>query len=57
MPILTIPGENFAQRVASGMMKSAELDNVMIARDIADYEALAVKMAQRPALRRALSAR
>ena len=51
VPILTLPGENFAQRVASGMLRSARLEDVLIAPTLEEYEALAVALATREGVR------
>mmetsp|Transcript_29497 Transcript_29497/g.67685 ORF Transcript_29497/g.67685 Transcript_29497/m.67685 type:complete len:107 (+) Transcript_29497:1-321(+) len=47
VPILTLPGDNFAQRVASGMVKAAGLP-WMVARNLDDYRALALALMKRP---------
>ncbi|KAJ1495579.1 glycosyl transferase family 41-domain-containing protein [Baffinella frigidus] len=50
IPVVTLPGENFAQRVAAGLLASAGagLENTLIARTHDDYAALLLRLAARP---------
>jgi len=52
IPVVTLPGENFAQRVASGLVHSAGLSNVVIARTLGDYTRLALALCRQTAQRR-----
>jgi protein O-GlcNAc transferase len=52
IPVVTMPGENFAQRVASGLVHSAGLSNVVIARTLGDYTRLALALCRQTAQRR-----
>jgi len=56
VPILTLPGESFVQRVAAGMVKSAGMQ-WMIARDLLDYEQLAVALVKNKARARGIKMR
>lgn len=49
-PVVTLPVENFAGRVAAGLLKAVQLDE-LIAEDSAHYRALAVDLAQNRARR------
>mmetsp|Transcript_34478 Transcript_34478/g.53827 ORF Transcript_34478/g.53827 Transcript_34478/m.53827 type:complete len:127 (+) Transcript_34478:531-911(+) len=53
IPVLTLPGENFAQRVASGLVQSAGLTR-LIARNFKDYQKMAVALAKNASKRRKL---
>mmetsp|Transcript_18506 Transcript_18506/g.51114 ORF Transcript_18506/g.51114 Transcript_18506/m.51114 type:complete len:482 (+) Transcript_18506:667-2112(+) len=47
IPVLTLPGDNFAKRVASGLVHSAGLLDLTCARSLDDYVALAVQLCRR----------
>jgi len=49
LPILAIPGNNFAQRVSSSFLRSTQLE-LLNARTLADYEEIAVHLATHPAV-------
>mmetsp|Transcript_6776 Transcript_6776/g.16666 ORF Transcript_6776/g.16666 Transcript_6776/m.16666 type:complete len:199 (-) Transcript_6776:24-620(-) len=55
VPILTLAGDTFAQRVAASMLKQADLE-FMIARTIEEYEEMAVALGSRPAKLAAIKA-
>ena len=44
LPVVTLPGENFAQRVASGLVYSAHLGSTCVARNLAEYERLVLAL-------------
>jgi len=48
LPLITIPGKSFPARVAASILKAADLPE-LIAADLAEYEALALKLARDPA--------
>jgi predicted O-linked N-acetylglucosamine transferase (SPINDLY family) len=48
LPVLTCRGETFAGRVAASLLKAIGLDE-LITRSLADYEALALRLARDPA--------
>jgi protein O-GlcNAc transferase len=52
IPVVTLPGENFAQRVASGLVHSAGFSNVMIARSMGDYTRLVLALCRQTLQRR-----
>ena len=56
VPLLTCLGSTFAGRVASSLLASVGLEE-MITRSLGDYEALALKLAQDPALMAAVRAK
>jgi predicted O-linked N-acetylglucosamine transferase (SPINDLY family) len=56
VPVIATLGSHFASRVSASMLKAAGLDD-LIARDIADYVRLAVKLARSPADLAAIKAR
>jgi len=47
LPVITTPGRSFPARVAASILKAADQQN-LIARDLAEYEALALKLAREP---------
>jgi protein O-GlcNAc transferase len=53
LPLLTCMGETFASRVAASLLKAIGLDE-LITRSLAEYEALALKLAGNPPQLRAL---
>ena len=56
LPVLTCLGETFAGRVAASLLKAIGLD-ALITRTLAEYEALALRLARDPAYLRALKDR
>ena len=56
LPLVTLPGEAFASRVAASALSAVGLPE-LIARDAAEYEALALKLSMEPALLAAFRAR
>ncbi len=46
-PVLTCSGESMASRVAASLLRSLELDE-LVTRSLADYETLAIALAQQP---------
>mmetsp|Transcript_21485 Transcript_21485/g.49841 ORF Transcript_21485/g.49841 Transcript_21485/m.49841 type:complete len:188 (+) Transcript_21485:143-706(+) len=56
VPILTLPGEGFAQRVASGLVVSAGMGH-MVARNLDDYYEMALSLAQHPKMLKAIATR
>jgi len=56
VPVLTCPGSTFASRVAASLNHAIGLDD-MIADSLADYEALALRLANDPAALAAIRAR
>jgi len=53
LPVLTCPGESFASRVAASILNSIEVPELITA-SLQQYEDLAVRLAQKPALLAAL---
>jgi len=53
LPVLTCPGQSFASRAGASLLSAIGLPS-LIARDLADYEALAIQLAQHPAALSAL---
>ena len=49
LPLVTCPGETFAGRVAASLLKAVGLSE-LITTSLADYEALALKLAREPSL-------
>jgi predicted O-linked N-acetylglucosamine transferase (SPINDLY family) len=49
LPVLTLPGEGFASRVAASLLKSIQLTE-LIATSAANYEDMAVHLAENPQL-------
>ncbi len=47
LPVLTCPGRSFASRVASSLLNSVRLPG-LVAKDLLDYERIAVMLAQSP---------
>jgi predicted O-linked N-acetylglucosamine transferase (SPINDLY family) len=47
LPVITTPGHSFPARVAASVLKAADLEE-LIARDLKDYEALALRLARDP---------
>jgi predicted O-linked N-acetylglucosamine transferase (SPINDLY family) len=47
VPVVTCRGESFAGRVASGLLVAAGLDE-LVTGNLADYEALALRLARNP---------
>jgi predicted O-linked N-acetylglucosamine transferase (SPINDLY family) len=56
LPLLTLCGRSFAARMSAALLTAAGLDE-LIARDLADYENLAVELAQNPERYQRLRAR
>ena len=56
LPLLTLTGRSFASRVAASLMRAAEMPE-LITDTLADYEALALRLAREPALLAALKAK
>jgi len=56
VPILTLPGEGFAQRVASGLVASAGM-GYMAARTMEDYYDLALALSRNPKTLKAIASR
>ena len=56
VPVLTLPGDSFASRVGASIVSAAGLPE-LVARDAADYKAIAVALARDPARRAGLRAR
>lgn len=56
VPVLTLPGDSFASRVGASIVTAAGLPE-LVARDAADYKAIAIALARDPARRAALRAR
>jgi len=56
VPVLTCMGDTFAGRVAASLLHAVDLSDLVID-DFASYEALALKLATQPALRRSLRER
>jgi predicted O-linked N-acetylglucosamine transferase (SPINDLY family) len=54
IPVVTLPGENFAQRVASGLVHSVHQANSTIARTIDDYVRIVLALYRDTARRQAL---
>lgn len=61
IPLVTLPGEHFAQRVASGLVHSVDLSKVTIARNLHDYVRLVLALcrqgSQRKQIKEALKTR
>jgi predicted O-linked N-acetylglucosamine transferase (SPINDLY family) len=49
LPVLTVKGDAFAARVSASLLKAAELPE-LVTESLADYEALALRLAQEPDL-------
>uniref|UniRef100_A0A7S0H957 protein O-GlcNAc transferase n=1 Tax=Hanusia phi TaxID=3032 RepID=A0A7S0H957_9CRYP len=47
IPMLSLPGENFAQRVASGLIRSVRMINMSLVRDLDDYAEVVIRMCRR----------
>jgi predicted O-linked N-acetylglucosamine transferase (SPINDLY family) len=56
LPLLTVPGSTFAGRVAASLLHAAGLPE-MVTNSLADYEALALRLARDPAALRAIRAK
>jgi predicted O-linked N-acetylglucosamine transferase (SPINDLY family) len=56
LPIVTVPGSTFAGRVAASLLQAAGLPE-MVTKSLADYEALALRLARDPAALRAIKAK
>lgn len=56
LPVLTLPGDTFASRVAGSMLRVLGMPE-LIARDRDDYRAIAIRLGQNPAERRAIRKR
>jgi predicted O-linked N-acetylglucosamine transferase (SPINDLY family) len=56
LPVLTLPGEGFASRVAASLLKAVQLPE-LIATSARDYEDMAVHMAENPQLLAGIKAR
>lgn len=52
IPVVTLPGENFAQRVASGLVHSARQGNVTVARSLSDYAKIVLALCRHGGVRR-----
>jgi len=47
IPMLSLPGENFAQRVAGGLIRSVRMSNVSLVRNLDDYAHVATKLCRK----------
>ena len=56
LPVLTLPGEGFASRVAASLLKAVQLPE-LIATSAANYEDMAVHMAENPQFHAGIKAR
>ena len=58
IPLVTLPGQNFAQRVATGLVHSASkgMSSVTVARDLSEYQRLVLALCRQVARRAGLKA-